>query len=63
MRLIVAHLAHSGQGSFETRIPGVPNYVALGATLEESVGRAVTDFPDEFGMEIEVRTDPSLEGK
>jgi len=62
-RLVVAQLAHRGRGAFETRIPGRAGYVATGTSLEESVGRAVTDFPDDFRVELDVRTDPHLEGR
>jgi len=62
-RLVVAQLAHGGLGAFEARIVGREEYVALGASLEESVGKAVTDFPDDFRVELDVRTDPHLEGR
>lgn len=62
-RLVIAQLAHGGPGAFEARIPGREAYVASGASLEESVGRAVTDFPDDFRVEVDLRVDPALEGR
>jgi len=56
-RIIVAKFSET---AFEARVKGFPDKVGHGTSLEAAVGSLVTSWPDEAGLEIEVREDPFL---